>query len=233
MGFESNKWAWSVEKLEPTTKLVLVCLASFAKDCGCCYPSTNLIGKLTNLAQRTVQHHIKRLSDFGLVTRTKRGKGRTHSGFQLMLGKGFGTTCVSGCGLKAPTVAPSISISKDIDIRTIKEELTAPKWLQIIDLTTDVKLVENANHSQVVSYINDIENDFKGVDLVAEAKKYQLWWEGKKAKKPKLAWRNWLEKASKNERTKERTTTGTSTTVVNRIDEATRRIAEEQRKLRE
>ena len=54
MGYESNKWAWSVEKLEPTTKLVLVCLASFAKDCGCCYPSTNLIGKLTNLAQRTV-----------------------------------------------------------------------------------------------------------------------------------------------------------------------------------
>ena len=70
MGYESNKWAWSVEKLEPTTKLVLVCLASFAKDCGCCYPSTNLIGKLTNLAQRTVQHHIKRLTDFGLVTRT-------------------------------------------------------------------------------------------------------------------------------------------------------------------
>ena len=233
MGYESNKWAWSVEKLEPTTKLVLVCLASFAKDCGCCYPSTNLIGKLTNLAQRTVQHHIKRLTDFGLVTRTKRGKGRTHSGFQLNLDKGFGTTCALGCGLKAPSVASPISISKDIDIRTTKEELTAPKWLEIIDLTTDVKLVENANHSQVVNYIKDIENDFSGVDLVAEAKKYQLWWEGKKAKKPKLAWRNWLEKASKHERTKERTPTGTSTTVVNSIDEATRRIAEQQKQLRE
>tara|TARA_R100001510_G_scaffold7106_1_gene5517 strand:- start:3279 stop:3986 length:708 start_codon:yes stop_codon:yes gene_type:complete len=233
MGIESSKWSWSIEKLEPTTKLVLVCLASFAKDCGCCYPSTNLVGKMCGLAQRTVQHHVKRLIDNGLLVRTKRGKGRTHSGFQLNLDKGFGTTCsATDCGAKASSVASPISISKDIDIKNYKEELTAPEWLQIIDLTTDVGLVENANHPQIQNYISDIEKDFPHVDLVSEAKKYSLWWEGKKAKKPKLAFRNWLEKANKNEKPKERTATGTSNTVSNRIDDRTRLIAELQEKFR-
>ena len=229
MGIESSRYAWSIETLEPTTKLVLVCLASFAKDCGCCYPSTNLVGTLCGLAQRTVQHHIKKLSDYGILVRTKRGKGRTHSGFQLQTG----ISCsASSCVSKASPVASSISISKDIDIKNYKEELKAPEWLEIIDLTTDVGLVENANHPQIQNYISDIEKDFPHVDLVSEAKKYSLWWEGKKAKKPKLAFRNWLEKAKKNEKPKERTATGTSNTVSNRIDDRTRLIAELQEKFR-
>ena len=230
MGIESSRYAWSVDNLEPTSKLVLVCLSSFAKDCGCCYPSTRLIGKLTNLAQRTVQHHIKRLTENGAIVRTKRGKGRKHSGFQLQTGL---SCSVSGCVSKASPVASTISISKDIDIKNYKEELTTPEWLQIIDLTTDVELVENANHPQIQNYISDIEKDFPHVDLVSEAKKYSLWWEGKKAKKPKLAFRNWLEKASKYGETNKRVSKGVSIPVGKEIDNRTREISERQKQNRE
>ena len=230
MGIESGRYAWSVENLEPTTKLVLVCLSSFAKDCGCCYPSTRLIGKLTNLAQRTVQHHIKRLTENGVIVRTKRGKGRKYSGFQLQTGL---SCSVSGCVSKASPVASHISISKDIDIKNYKIELTAPDWLEIIDLTTDVGLVKNVEHLSVKDYISEIENDFKNVDLLAEAKKYHLWWEGKKAKKPKLAFRNWLEKASKYGETNKRVSKGVSNIVGKQIDDRTREISERQKQIRE
>ena len=236
MGIESSRYAWSVENLEPTTKLVLVCLSSFAKDCGCCYPSTRLIGKLTNLAQRTVQHHIKRLTENGAIIRTKRGKGRKYSGFQLQTGIACSVTdCVS----KASPVASHISISKDIDIRTKNIELAdgvnlfkTPEWLEIIDLTTDVSLVKNVEHLSVRDYINEIEMDFSNVDLIAEAKKYHLWWEGKKAKKPKLAFRNWLEKASKYEGTNKRVSKGVSNIVGKQIDDRTRDIYQRQKEIR-
>jgi|TARA_R100000742_G_C4263766_1_gene81638 DNA-binding transcriptional ArsR family regulator len=237
MGIESSRYAWSVDNLEPTSKLVLVCLSSFAKDCGCCYPSTRLIGKLTNLAQRTVQHHIKRLTENGAIVRTKRGKGRKHSGFQLQTGL---SCSVSGCVSKASPVASTISISKDIDTRTKNIELAdgvslfkTPEWLEIIDLTTDVNLVENVEHLSVRDYINEIEMDFENVDLLAEAKKYHLWWEGKKAKKPKLAFRNWLEKASKYGETNKRVSKGVSIPVGKEIDNRTREISERQKQNRE
>ena len=241
MGIQSYKWGWCTKTISPVSKLVLMALCSYAKDCGCCYPSTRVISQLTGIAQRTVQSHLKRLVDEGYVVRTKRGKGRTHSGFQLQL-NGFGVACsVSGCGAKTSSGAPSISISKDIDTRTKNIELAdgvslfkTPEWLEIIDLTTDVNLVENANHPSIVEYISDIEKDFASIDLLAEAKKYALWWEGKKASKPKLAFRNWLEKASNHvSRPIQRVSKGTSTTVSNIIDQRTKQIAEQQRKLRE
>jgi len=245
MGIQSYKWGWCTKTISPVSKLVLMALCSYAKDCGCCYPSTRVISQLTGIAQRTVQSHLKRLVDEGYVVRTKRGKGRTHSGFQLQL-NGFGVACsVSGCGAKTSSGAPSISISKDIDSKNYNKELATteikaglnfiiPEWLKTVDLTTDVNLVENANHPSIVEYISDIEKDFASIDLLAEAKKYALWWEGKKASKPKLAFRNWLEKASNHvSRPIQRVSKGTSTTVSNIIDQRTKQIAEQQRKLRE
>lgn len=72
------------------------------------------------------------------------------------------------------------SISKD----------AAPKWLQILlDFTPQMEAT--------TTYVSEIETDYSGIDLQAEAKSFVLWWgEGKKAlQKPKSAWRNWLNKA--------------------------------------
>jgi len=247
MGIESYKWGWHVVDLQPMTKLVLMSLCKFAKDCGCCYPKTKAISELTGLAQRTVQQHIKYLTDIGHVKRTKRGGGRKFSGFSLnLINDGFGVACsVSGCGAKTHRGTSSISISKDIDTKNYNKELKpteikvghnfiVPEWLKVVDLTTEVSLVQNANLPTVKDYISDIEKDFANIDLISEAKKYSLWWEGKKAKKPKLAFRNWLEKASKhNAKPIQRISTGSTTPVTNTISERTRQIAEQQEKLRE
>ena len=166
MGNESYRWGWTKSNIQPITKLVLIALCSFAKDCGCCYPSTRLISKQTGLAQRTVQHHIKYLTEQGFVERTKRGKGRTSSGFRVLMTGDFGITCsASGCGAKTSSGASSISISKDIDINNYNKELDIPEWLKIIDLTTEVGLVQNANHPSVKDYIDETEKDFIDVDL--------------------------------------------------------------------
>ena len=128
-------------------------------------------------------------------------------------------------------IAPTISISKDIDIkkRKIETTATAPEWLSLVD--NDGTLVNNVSHPKIQEYVSDIESDYVGVNLVAEAKKYKLWWEGKKAKKPKLAFRNWLEKAKENYgESKRRVSKGIATEVSTTIDERTRELSERQRK---
>jgi DNA-binding transcriptional ArsR family regulator len=238
MSIPSTKWAWEIEvvkgwsaKLLPSTKLVLLSLADHSKACGCCFPSTKRIGSLTSLSQRSVQHHIKILQEMDLVRRVKKG-------FKLNLPPEIIEPCsATGCTLKAKSIASTISTKVDINnhkIEPTKTHIHVPEWLKVIDLTTDIKLVDNIQNPKVQSWISDIEKDFNDLDLISEAKKYALWWEDKTAKKPKLAFRNWLDKARKNNgSTIKRTAKGSSTEVTNSIDEYTRKVAEHQRKLRE
>lgn len=245
MSLKMSKWAWDQTQAHMNEKLVLLALADFAKDCGCCYPSTRTLASMINISVRTVQHHIKYLIDQGLVVRTKRGKGKRKSGFKLVGKPGEMEPCSeTGCVEKTKSPASSIKnhkeepIEKEITIKE-KEIREVPEWLKILDLTTDIKLSENLSHPSVkddiIRYIDSIEKDFgHDLDLESEAKKYQLWWEGKRVKKPKLAFRNWLEKASKiNGEHKKGIGKGRSTPVSKTIDEATRQFAEQQRKQRE
>jgi hypothetical protein len=67
----------------------------------------------------------------------------------------------------------------------------APGWLMILERLTPFRLSPEE--------ISEIEAEFRGIDLEAEAKSFVLWWsEGRrKLKRPKSAWRNWLRKAGK------------------------------------
>jgi len=44
-------------------------------------------------------------------------------------------------------------------------------------------------------YIKELKIEFSNLDVDEELKKFRLWWEGKSLKRPKLAFRNWLNKA--------------------------------------
>ena len=255
-------WAWETKvDGNSSTKLVLVSLADHSRDCGCSFPSTKRIAQLTGLSQRTVQSHIQKLFNLGLLSRVRNTKLRK-SGFKLHpFDEKYIRPCdnskLSKCALSVPHSVPkalrtasTISISKDIDINNrnnepIKESALhrykvttgassdreaiwrwLPEWLKVVDLTTDIGLIDNIKTPQVQSWINDIENDFEDVDILAESKKYSLWWEDKKAKKPKLAFRNWLEKArNNNAKPIGRTKKGVSHRVTG-IDSETREIAE-------
>ena len=73
-----------------------------------------------------------------------------------------------------------------------------PNWLEILDRLEEVKKEDADNY-----FISDIENDFGELSLNDEAKKFSLYWSGKRKLKTnrkgswKLGWRNWLNKALK------------------------------------
>ena len=73
-----------------------------------------------------------------------------------------------------------------------------PNWLEILDRLEEVKKEDADNY-----FISDIENDFGELSLYDEAKKFSLYWSGKRKLKTnrkgswKLGWRNWLNKAIK------------------------------------
>ena len=235
MSIPTIKWAWEykpkVVKLLPSTKLVLLSLADHSKECGCCFPSTIRIAKLTGLSQRTVQHHIKTLCELGALMRVK-------GGFKLMLPSELDVPCsATGCTLKARSVASTISTKVDINNRNNEPTNTpvhVPEWLKVINLTTDNALIDNIENPTIKSWVDDIEKDYLEIDILSEAKKYALWWEDKKAKKPKLAFRNWLDKArTHNGKHTGRTTKGRPTPVSETIDEYIRSIAEKQKQYRD
>ena len=75
-------------------------------------------------------------------------------------------------------------------------EEETPNWLEILDRLNEVEKKDADNF-----FISDIENDFKELSLEDEAKKFSLYWSGKRKLKTnrkgswKLGWRNWLNKA--------------------------------------
>ncbi len=75
-----------------------------------------------------------------------------------------------------------------------------PNWLEILDRLKEVNKIDADNY-----FISDIENDYKELSLNDEAKKFSLYWSGKRKLKTnrkgswKLGWRNWLQKALKQE----------------------------------
>ena len=75
-----------------------------------------------------------------------------------------------------------------------------PNWLEILDRLKEVNKIDADNY-----FISDIENDYKELSLEDEAKKFSLYWSGKRKLKTnrkgswKLGWRNWLNKALKQE----------------------------------
>jgi len=184
------------------------------------------------MKQRMAQYHVKNLEKLGFLTRVKSKTKRLKTdGFKLSLDSPLECSA-TGCVIGVQPIASPISISKDIDIinRNNEPQAPTPKWLSIIDI--DGGLAQNINHPQIQQYISEVENDYALIDLVAEAKKYALWWEGKKTKKPKLAFRNWLDKAKAsqiNGTSRRRTAQGRSNPVANEIDEQTRAIAERQK----
>jgi DNA-binding transcriptional ArsR family regulator len=73
MSIKAISWAFE-QDTPPTTKLVLLKLADNANDDGYCWPSQSTIARHTGLNRSTVNRHIKKLADAGLVEVIPRSK---------------------------------------------------------------------------------------------------------------------------------------------------------------
>src|SRR3954467_775892 len=71
---------WAMEQTcgSSTTKLVLVKLADNANEEGFCFPSIDLIVRHTELSERAVRAHLKRLEELGLIRVERRMEDNVH-----------------------------------------------------------------------------------------------------------------------------------------------------------
>ena len=89
MSNRATSWAWDVEGLSPTQKLVLVKLADNANDDGYCWPSLPYIERHTGLSNSAVRTAIRSLEALGLMARVAQAdeRGTRPNHFQLHVPK--------------------------------------------------------------------------------------------------------------------------------------------------
>ena len=73
MSFEAVAYVFKNCKYQPMTKLVLLCLASYADEHGYCYPRISTIAERCNVSTRTVQRSIQELFESQEIRIIERG----------------------------------------------------------------------------------------------------------------------------------------------------------------
>jgi len=72
MSVEASKWAWEIDGISATQKLVLLCLADHADELGSnCYPGQTRMAKKTKLSRETVNRAVRELKGKGLIRTVK------------------------------------------------------------------------------------------------------------------------------------------------------------------
>lgn len=89
MSFQAVSWAWELNGLTATQKLVLMGLASYAdEDEATCFPGQKTLAKRANVSVRTVQRALKELEILGAISRARRFRedgSRTSDGYKVHL----------------------------------------------------------------------------------------------------------------------------------------------------
>ena len=114
MCIEAWNWAWKIEGLTPTRKLVLLSIADYADpQTKKAYPSNSHIAQRVGLKDpKSVQKIIKELEEVGLVQRIPRykddKKGQTSNWIKCLLPQGSQDTPPHRSATPHPTVGVSL-----------------------------------------------------------------------------------------------------------------------------
>ena len=65
-------WAWSVERLRPAERLVLLALADYADETGSCFPSQDALAERACCSTRTVRRVLDLFEEVGILGRSYR-----------------------------------------------------------------------------------------------------------------------------------------------------------------
>ena len=77
MSVRAIQWAFEQKVGRASMKLVLIALANYADEEGCCYPSTDSICEHTDLDRKTVLRVLGELRERGFIADTGARRGRT------------------------------------------------------------------------------------------------------------------------------------------------------------
>ena len=73
MSSEAMAWAKQCSEAGPVPQLVLILMADWADHENKAWPGIKKLANLTGRSERTIIRAIKRLEDFGLITKSARG----------------------------------------------------------------------------------------------------------------------------------------------------------------
>lgn len=89
MSIQAMSWVFTLSKLDPYKKIVLMSLADNANDEGYCWPSMDTIAYKSSMSKTTVRRHIKSLEELNLLTKHQRTRSNGSTGtnyFHLHVG---------------------------------------------------------------------------------------------------------------------------------------------------
>ncbi|WP_052961447.1 MULTISPECIES: helix-turn-helix domain-containing protein [unclassified Leucobacter] len=88
MSIKAMNWAWSVDRLRPVERLVLLALADYADEEASCFPSQDAIAERSCCSDRTVRRVLETFEGAGIVKRSRRyvGGERTSDRYVLAVG---------------------------------------------------------------------------------------------------------------------------------------------------
>ena len=72
MSIKAMNWAWSVERLRPAERLVLLALADYADETGSCFPSQDALAERACCSTRTVRRVLDLFEEVGILSRSYR-----------------------------------------------------------------------------------------------------------------------------------------------------------------
>src|SRR5437016_5469423 len=81
MSWQATAWAVEQTTGSPGAKLMLLTLANYADDTGCCWPSQETLARDTEQSLDSVQRYLKKLEKLNLIRKVTRpmGPGRWSS----------------------------------------------------------------------------------------------------------------------------------------------------------
>ena len=211
-----KNWEWE-SSASDNTLLMLLALAHFGKknSVGIHYTGTAVdLARLTKLNVRTAQRAIKQLIESGIIEKVNDNMSLGVSGFLVQTA----TICRLGKKDSDNMSLESLSPNEDRDIN-----------------------IDNIYNSKPLSkeQINYIKEKFKNVDIDLEIEKFKDYWLNRPKPDTWSGYRRlltWLDKAERNNNERfnsRRFSKGKANRVSNNIDERTRRIAEQQERLRQ
>ncbi|WP_319568977.1 helix-turn-helix domain-containing protein [Cohaesibacter marisflavi] len=93
MSVRASNWAWGLQSVSGTTKLVLMALADCANHEGVCWPSNDTISEKAVASAATVRRCVARLEALGLIMRVERKRAdgsQTSNVYYLQIGSAGG-----------------------------------------------------------------------------------------------------------------------------------------------
>jgi DNA-binding transcriptional ArsR family regulator len=104
MSGEAIGWAFrKVQMDDPTTKLVLVALCNHANHEDEAWPANSVLCQTTGLSKRAVQNSLKKLEEWGLITRVRRSRDNgSDTSSMVYIDLDYGWTVKDGVARRAP-----------------------------------------------------------------------------------------------------------------------------------